>query len=234
MKGLLVTLSSDFISQAMRIHREEEMWADLVTGKSLRWNHGKWKKRDRAEAREQRGQHEDTTRTWASRVERKRRPDVIFRQASLTSLTHTCTREQFKLTLVCDRGKDDLEDPAILQAQQHQSPKVSHPTHTLEHTPPTGRSEDVQAARETLGAAEGESALQSPASVSGSCQASSMCSRSCRVIARKDETEGHKERSAAGSECQVGRWALGPSRPIRWAVPGAVADLGELPHRALR
>lgn len=51
-------------------------------------------------------------------------------------------------------------------------------------------------------------------------------------IAMEDDTEGPKERSATGAECQVARWALGQSRPIYWVKLGGTACLGELPHRA--
>lgn len=98
-------------------------------------------------------------------------PEIILRHA-----------EQLKMTLVCEKGKADLEDLAILPTQQHQSPKASHPTSTSAPTPPTGGDEDIPAARETLRSSSrgGRSTLQSPASVASSCQATSMCSRSCR------------------------------------------------------
>lgn len=83
-------------------------------------------------------------------------------------------------------------------------PKVSHPSSAGSTSLPQAGTKTSRQPEQRSEAAEGESALQSPASVSSSCQASSMCSCSCRVIAMEDETEGQKERSATGSECQVG------------------------------
>ena len=98
-------------------------------------------------------------------------PEIILRHA-----------EQLKMTLVCEKGKADLENLAILPTQQPQSPKASHPTSTSAPTPPTGRDEDIPAARETLRSSSrgGRRTLQSSASVARSCQAASMCPCSCR------------------------------------------------------
>lgn len=133
------------------------------------------------------------------------------------------------------KGKDDLEDPAILPVQQHQSPKASHRTGTSKHTPPTGRNEDIQAARETLRSSSrgGKSTLQSPASVSSSCQATSMCSCSCRC-----DSNGRRNRRTKrtfGNRLWVpGRWVgsgaieadpLSDPRScfLRWRIASSVA-----------
>lgn len=53
------------------------------------------------------------------------------------------------------------------------------------------------------------------------------------AIATEDGTEGRKELSATGSECQAGAWALGQSRPIHRVIRGAASFTGRLPHRLL-
>lgn len=125
------------------------------------------------------------------------------------------------------KGKADLEDLAILPTQQPQSPKASHPTSTSAPTPPTGRDEDIPASRGTLRSSSrgGRRTLQSPASVASSCQAASMCSRSCRHDGSGRRNSRKKELSATGSECQAGRWALGQPRPIPCGSRGLLLAL---------
>ena len=98
-------------------------------------------------------------------------PEIILRHA-----------EELKMTLVCEKGKADLEDLAILPTQQHQFPKASHPTASSAPTPPTGGDEDITAGQRNTPKQQqrGRSTSQSPASVASSCQATSMCSCSCR------------------------------------------------------
>lgn len=150
----------------------------------------------------------------APRVERERHPNVIFLRASVTSFPGR--RNSYKLTRECEKGKDNLKDPAALPAPGTNPPRFHAPlTPWSTPLPQAGMKTSREPEKHSDASAEGgESALQSPASVSSSCQATSMCSCSCRVIAMEDETEGQKERSATSSECQVGRWAPGQSRLI--------------------
>ena len=134
-------------------------------------------------------------------------PEIILRHA-----------EELKMTLVCEKGKADLEDLAILPTQQHQFPKASHPTASSAPTPPTGGDEDIPAARETLRSSSrgGEVHHRAQHLWQAAAKQPPCAPAAVGVMAAEEGTEGRKELSATGSECQAGRWALGQPRLIHW------------------
>lgn len=61
----------------------------------------------------------------APRVERERHPNVIFLRASVTSFPGR--RNSYKLTRECEKGKDNLKDPAVLPAPGTNPPRFHAP-----------------------------------------------------------------------------------------------------------
>lgn len=120
MKGLLVTLSSDFIGDMVRFgYRKITLVSPMEGG--------------RRGASQRQESNEDILSTWIKAGYREKGTPTLSLpppgQLDII-LTH---REQLKLTLECEKGKDKLKDPPTLPAQQHQSPKVSHPSSSGAH-----------------------------------------------------------------------------------------------------